>query len=160
MASGGLDEVSLQALVRQGAPIDSFGIGTSLTTSSDAPALDCAYKLQEYAGEPRRKLSEGKATWPGRKQVWRRFREDGTIAQDTVGLAHEVPYGEPLLHPVLRDGRRVGSLPSLAQIGAHAAASLKSLPAPLRRLETATVPVEISRPLRTLATQMDEARRS
>ena len=160
MASGGLEEDSLRTLVGQGAPIDSFGIGTSLTTSSDAPALDCAYKLQEYAGHPRRKLSEGKATWPGRKQVWRRFHEDGTIAGDTVGLAQEVSYGKPLLQPVLRDGRRVGSLPSLAQIRAHAAASLTSLPAPLRRLEAATVPVEISQPLRALAARMDEARRS
>ncbi|MGD9881370.1 MAG: nicotinate phosphoribosyltransferase [Reyranella sp.] len=159
MASGGLDEHSLQALVRQGAPIDSFGIGTSLTTSSDAPALDCAYKLQEYAGRPRRKLSEGKATWPGRKQVWRQFHADGTIARDTVTLAEEVASGEPLLLPVLRAGRRVKDLPVLAQTRAHAATSLESLPEPLRRLEEAGVPVQISPALRGLATQMDEARR-
>ncbi|MGC1094963.1 MAG: nicotinate phosphoribosyltransferase, partial [Pseudolabrys sp.] len=70
-ASGGLDEDYLAEIVQAGAPIDGFGIGTSLTTSSDVPALDCAYKLQEYAGQPRRKRSSGKATWPGRKQVWR-----------------------------------------------------------------------------------------
>ena len=70
VASGGLDEDQVLAL--RDAPIDAFGVGTSLTTSSDAPALDCAYKLQEYAGVPRRKRSQGKATWPGRKQVWRR----------------------------------------------------------------------------------------
>jgi nicotinate phosphoribosyltransferase len=160
MASGGLDDRSLQALVREGAPIDSFGVGTSLTTSSDAPALDCAYKLQEYAGQPRRKRSEGKATWPGRKQVWRRFHDDGTIAEDTVGLAHEAPSGEPLIHPVLRNGRRVGDLPTLTQARAHAAASLTSLPEPLRRLDEATtVPVQISPALRGLAAQMDEARK-
>lgn len=160
MASGGLDEHSLQALVRQGAPIDSFGIGTSLTTSSDAPALDCAYKLQEYAGRPRRKLSEGKATWPGRKQVWRRFAADGTIADDTVALAEEPPCGEPLLHPVLRAGRRVtDEQPSLSRMRAHAAASLGSLPQPLRRLEEASVPVQISPALRGLAAQMDESRK-
>ena len=73
-ASGGLDEDQLVAMAKAHAPIDGFGIGTSLTTSSDAPALDCAYKLQEYAGSPRRKHSAGKATWPGRKQVWRRYR--------------------------------------------------------------------------------------
>ena len=56
---------------RPTAPIDGYGIGTSLTTSSDAPALDCAYKLQAYAGVPKRKRSEGKATWPGRKQIFR-----------------------------------------------------------------------------------------
>ena len=72
-ASGGLDEDELAAMLRAGAPIDGFGVGTSLTTSSDVPALDCAYKLQEYAGVPRRKRSAGKATWPGRKQVWRRY---------------------------------------------------------------------------------------
>jgi nicotinate phosphoribosyltransferase len=98
VASGGLDDRSLQSLVGQQAPIDWFGIGTSLTTASDAPALDCAYKLQEYAGRPRRKLSKGKATWPARKQVWRRFDLDGTIAGDTVGLADEPPCGQPLRH--------------------------------------------------------------
>src|SRR5690606_10075766 len=67
-ASGGLDEDKLLALERSKAPIDGYGIGTSLVTSFDAPALDCAYKLQEYAGVARRKQSEGKATWPGRKQ--------------------------------------------------------------------------------------------
>jgi nicotinate phosphoribosyltransferase len=159
MASGGLDEISLQALVSGGAPIDSFGIGTSLTTSSDAPALDCAYKLQEYAGRPRRKLSEGKATWPGRKQVWRHFHADGTIARDTVGLADEAPCGEPQLLPVLREGRRVRELPALTQIRACGAASLASLPEPLRQLQEATVPVQISPALRSLAAQMDEARR-
>ena len=70
-ASGGLDEDCIADMLRAGAPIDGFGVGTSLTTSSDVPALDCAYKLQEYAGLPRRKHSAGKATWPGRKQVWR-----------------------------------------------------------------------------------------
>ena len=73
-ASGGLDEDAIAALVAAGAPIDGYGVGTSLTTSSDVPALDCAYKLQEYRGTPRRKQSEGKQTWPGRKQVWRTLR--------------------------------------------------------------------------------------
>ena len=75
-ASGGLDEDYVSEIVQAGAPIDGFGIGTSLTTSSDVPALDCAYKWQEYAGLARRKRSAGKATWPGRKQVWRRYGPD------------------------------------------------------------------------------------
>jgi nicotinate phosphoribosyltransferase len=157
MASGGLDDRSLQALVRQGAPIDSFGVGTSLTTSADEPALDCAYKLQEYAGRPRRKLSEGKVTWPGRKQVWRRFHPDGSIVEDTVALMEEAPHGEPLLHPVLRDGRRVKELPTLAQARAHAAASLATLPRSLRSLDEAIAPVHISGGLRCLAAHMDSA---
>ena len=76
------------------APIDGYGIGTSLTTSSDVPALDCAYKLQEFAGTPRRKKSEGKATWPGRKQVYRTFDAEGRMSGDVLGLADEPGEGE------------------------------------------------------------------
>ncbi|MGZ8263808.1 MAG: nicotinate phosphoribosyltransferase, partial [Burkholderiales bacterium] len=63
--SGNLDEERVDALFRSGAPIDGYGVGTSLVTSSDAPSLDAVYKLQEYAGKPRRKRSVSKATWPG-----------------------------------------------------------------------------------------------
>ena len=76
-ASGGIDDEDLIAFRQNAAPIDGFGIGTSLTVSEDKPALDCAYKLQEYDGLPRRKHSPGKATWPGRKQVWRQYGTDG-----------------------------------------------------------------------------------
>ena len=92
-ASGGLDEDYLAEIVQAGAPIDGFGIGTSLTTSSDAPALDCAYKLQEYAGQPRRKRSSGKATWPGRKQVWRRYGPDGRMVGDTLSTEIRLTSG-------------------------------------------------------------------
>ena len=154
-ASGGLDEMSLLALCDGGAPIDGFGVGTSLTTSSDAPALDCAYKLQEYAGLARRKRSEGKATWPGRKQVYRRYHADDSIAGDVVALTTETVDGEPLLRPAMRDGRRVPGLPDLAQARAHASASLARLPVALRRLETSRVPVEISGGIRALAAELD-----
>ena len=154
-ASGGLDEYSLQALCAGGAPIDGFGVGTGLTTSSDVPALDCAYKLQEYAGKPRRKRSEGKATWPGRKQVYRRYAADGTIAGDVVGLLDEPLPGEALLQPAMRSGQRVPGLPGLAEARARAAASLARLPEPLRRLEAATVPVEISPRLCALTARLD-----
>jgi nicotinate phosphoribosyltransferase len=156
-ASGGLDEHSLLSLCRSGAPIDGFGVGTSLTTSSDAPALDCAYKLQEYAGHPRRKLSEGKATWPGRKQVYRRYHADGTIAADTVTLAAEPAGGEALLWPIMRDGKRVAGLPDLMEARAHAAASLARLPKALRQLEPDHVPLQISHGIRQLAAEMDQA---
>ena len=154
-ASGGLDESSLLALCRGDAPIDGFGVGTSLATSADAPALDCAYKLQEYAGRPRRKRSEGKATWPGRKQVFRRFDAAGRIAGDVVALVGEAVDGEPLLQPAMRAGRRVADFPALAEARAHAAAALAQLPEPLRRLEPHTVPVEISRGIRDLVARMD-----
>ncbi|MDP1965948.1 MAG: nicotinate phosphoribosyltransferase [Reyranella sp.] len=153
-ASGGLDDRALLQLRRSAAPIDGFGVGTSLTTSSDAPALDCAYKLQEYAGRPRRKLSEGKATWPGRKQVYRFHRPDGTIAEDVIALVSEPCAGEPLLRPVMRAGRRLPDLPDLSRARSHAAQSLKRLPPPLRQLEVADVPVRISQGLRDLAASM------
>lgn len=153
--SGGLDEHALQKLCETGAPIDGFGIGTSLTTSFDAPALDCAYKLQEYAGRARRKKSEGKATWPGRKQVYRHYTPDGIIARDIVALVDEPTPGEPLLKPAMREGRRVEGLPGLKAARATAAASLATLPEPLRRLQSRQIPVEISSGVRALAAALD-----
>ncbi|WIM11922.1 nicotinate phosphoribosyltransferase [Enhydrobacter sp.] len=158
-ASGGLDDQTLLSLCRDGAPIDGFGVGTSLTTSSDAPALDCAYKLQEYASRARRKRSEGKATWPGRKQVHRRYDRDGTIADDIVALPDESVEGEALLHPVMRNGRRITELPALAKARSRAAASLARLPPALRRLEPGRVPVRISAGIRGLAEELDRQRR-
>ena len=134
-ASGGLDEERLAALSATNAPIDGFGIGTSLVTSEDAPALDCVYKLQDYAGIPRRKHSEGKATWPGRKQVFRRYRDDGTLAGDTLTVDGDAQPGESLLRPVMRAGRRLEALPDLAAIRRHAARELSRLPAEMRALQ-------------------------
>jgi nicotinate phosphoribosyltransferase len=153
-ASGGLDEETIARLVRSGAPIDGYGVGTSLTTSSDAPALDCAYKLEEYAGKPRRKRSEGKATWPGRKQVYRRYAPDGSIAGDVIALESERLEGEALLKPAMRAGRRVAGLPDLSAARTYAAAQLARLPPALRRLEGDGVPVEISAALRALTEAM------
>ena len=155
-ASGGLDEDALLALARAGAPIDGFGIGTSLTTSSDVPALDCAYKIQEYAGVPRRKLSAGKATWPGRKQVWRRQDADGRMVEDAIALEDDDQPGEALIEPVMEHGRRIGAAPSLADIRARAAQSLARLPDGLRRLDaSAAYPVRIADSLVRLAAECD-----
>ena len=99
------------------APIDGFGIGTSLTTSSDVPALGCAYKLQEYAGLPRRKRSQGK-TWPGRKQVWRTYDGSGRMSGDVISLEDDRPPGEPLLKPMMKQGRRLTLPPARRAPGA------------------------------------------
>jgi nicotinate phosphoribosyltransferase len=155
-ASGGLDEDSIAALVEAGAPIDGFGVGTSLTTSADVPALDCAYKLEEYAGLPRRKRSTGKATWPGRKQVWRRYGPDGRMSGDVMSVEADVQAGEPLLVPVMRDGRRITPSPTLADCRARAARDLARLPQALRRLEPGTgYPVEVAGALAELAAAVD-----
>ena len=156
-ASGGIDEKELNDIAQAKAPIDGFGIGTSLTTSFDLPALDCAYKLQEYAGIPRRKLSQGKATWPGRKQVWRRCGPDGRMAGDVLSLEDDAHPGERLIGLVMQGGRRVKPSPSLADIRALAGREMALLPEPLRGLERgASLTVQIGEPLVTLATQVDK----
>ena len=163
-ASGGLDEDSLAAFARADAPIDGIGIGTSLTTSSDVPAVDCVYKLQEYAGLPRRKRSEKKATWPGRKQVWRRYGVDGRMAGDVLSLDTVSPpsaaskggAGEPLLQLVMQNGRRLRPPPSLDDIRRHVKRELELLPEALRRLAPGTTyPVEVADELIALAAAVD-----
>jgi nicotinate phosphoribosyltransferase len=155
-ASGGLDEDSVARIVKAGAPIDGFGIGTSLTTSSDAPALDCAYKLQEYAGLPRRKLSAGKATWPGRKQVWRRYDADGRMGGDVLSVESDTRPGEPLIELVMKDGRRTGRTPTLEEIRKRAEDDLRRLPASLQKLDAHTnYPVEVTDALVKLAAEVD-----
>jgi nicotinate phosphoribosyltransferase len=155
-ASGGLDEHELMRFAREGAPIDGFGIGTSLTTSSDAPALDCAYKLQEYAGLARRKLSAGKATWPGRKQVWRRYGADGRMTDDVLSVEDDIQSGKKLLQLVMQRGGRLGPAPALSEIRTHAHRELERLPEPLRRLEPkASYPVQVAAKLTSLAAEVD-----
>jgi nicotinate phosphoribosyltransferase len=155
-ASGGLDEDSIAALVAAGAPIDGFGVGTSLTTSADVPALDCAYKLEEYAGLPRRKRSTGKATWPGRKQVWRRYGQDGRMTGDVMSVETDVQAGEPLLVPVMQSGRRITPGQTLADCRERAARDLARLPQALRQLEPGTdYPVEVTGALAELAAAVD-----
>jgi nicotinate phosphoribosyltransferase len=155
-ASGGIDEDGLAKMAQQAAPIDGFGIGTSLTTSFDVPALDCAYKLQEYAGLPRRKRSTGKATWPGRKQVWRQYGSDGRICRDILSVEQDDQAGERLIEPVMEGGRRLAPRRTLAEIRARAARSLERLPEPVRRLEPgASCPVGVADALKRLAAEVD-----
>ncbi|HEX9869852.1 MAG TPA: nicotinate phosphoribosyltransferase, partial [Candidatus Tectomicrobia bacterium] len=156
LASGNLDEEAVRMLVASAAPIDDFAIGTRLATSADAPYLDCAYKLQEYAGRARRKRSTGKATWPGRKQVYRRVGPDGRLVGDLLTLEDDLQDGEPLLHPVMRAGQRLGPAPSLEQIRQHAAVELARLPEHVRQLQVdPSYPVAIAQCLRDLAEAVD-----
>jgi nicotinate phosphoribosyltransferase len=157
LVSGGINEDVLQTMMAARTPIDGFGIGVNLDASIDAPSLDCAYKLQDYAGKPRRKLSEGKATWPGRKQVWRSYGADRRMRGDILSLENDSQAGETLIAPVMRGGKRLAPAPTLAQIREHATRELGKLPEPLRKLEAGMeYPVEISKALRALAAQMDK----
>ena len=155
-ASGGIDEHVVERLVSDGAPIDGYGIGTSLTTSSDAAALDCAYKLQEFRGLARRKRSTGKATWPGAKQVWRRYDGDGRMQSDILTTTGNAADGAPLLEAVMIDGHRTAEAPSLDRIRRRASAELDRLPAALKTLTSGpSYPVIVSEALRRLATEVD-----
>lgn len=157
-ASGNLDEHALAEIEQRNAPIDGFGIGTKLDVSSDAPYLECAYKLQEYAGKPRRKKSEGKTTWPGRKQVFRQFHPDRRLAGDTVTLESEPAPGTPLLISVMVAGQRVQPSPTLAELRSRVSNSLAQLPELLRQLTAADEPysVTVSSTLQELAQRLDE----
>lgn len=148
-ASGGLDEHRIAALVRSGAPIDAFGVGTEMSVSADAPSLDLVYKLAAYAGTPRTKLSPGKRILPGRKQV---FRADG----DVIARAGERLEGTPLLRPVVRGGARVVAGATLAEARATATQGLAVLPPTLRDLAPADppYPVRISAALAALLAQL------
>lgn len=117
LASGGLDEFEVDALVRAEAPIDAYCVGTKVGVSADAPWTDCAYKLVEYAGRPVLKLSTKKQTLPGPKQVFRQRAPDGTFLQDVVANAHATSQGgDPLLGEVMHEGRRLGPIPSLQEL--------------------------------------------
>jgi len=155
-ASGNLDEFKVRDLVAAGAPIDGFGIGTRLDTSADAPYLDCAYKIQEFAGRARRKRSEGKATWPGRKQVYRRYDDAGRMSEDVLTVEDDRQEGEALIRPVVLAGSRLAPSRPLSAARAAAAAELARLPDGLRRLEGGTpYPVRIAPALRALTAAVD-----
>lgn len=119
IASGELDEFAIAELLEAGAPIDSFGVGTKIGTSADAPWTDCVYKLVEYDGTPVLKLSIGKETLAGRKQLYRFQDERGRYLRDIIALADEPPPeadGQPLLQEVMRDGKRLAPLPTLEEL--------------------------------------------
>ena len=150
LASGDLDEHRIAALLAADAPIDSFGVGTQLGTSGDAPSLGAVYKLVDDALGPRMKLAEGKVTLPGRKQVWR-FAD-----RDVLGLHDEhVAGGRPLLVRAMAGGRRVEPPEPLAATRERCLAALAGLPPQLRSLEVwqqgPVWPVEVSAGLGTLA---------
>ncbi len=142
-ASNHLDEYRIARLRTAGAPIDGYGVGTAMGVSDDAPALDSVYKLVEYGGEGRIKLSSGKGTLPGRKQVYRMFR-DGRAGYDVLARAGEEHPGTPLLREVMRGGKRLeaGNVP-LETARAHARGQVETLPGALRGLDPVPEPYRV-----------------
>jgi nicotinate phosphoribosyltransferase len=152
VVSGSLDELAMDDLVQKGAPIDAFGVGTKMGVSADYPYLDTAYKLVLYRGRPVMKLSRGKVTAPGRKQVFRRIRP----FSDVLGLHEEpLPAGrERLLEPLMKYGRRVSGRPPLERSRAFFQADLAALPPRARDLRSPQAPTVRSSPaLRALSTE-------
>jgi nicotinate phosphoribosyltransferase len=160
VASGDLDEHRIASLLRDGAPIDSFGVGTKMGASTDAPSLNAVYKLAEDADGPKLKLSPDKGTLPGRKQVHRTSGEAG-LQSDLIALHdEEVVVGEPLLEQVLVDGARTSPSPPLDIVRRRCRETLGMLPERLRGLgpeEFEPFPVDISEGLQALLTRMGHA---
>jgi len=147
-ASGDLDEDRIASLLAAGARIDTFGVGTSLSTSSDAPSLNVLYKLAEVERDgvvrEAAKLSAAKVTYPGRKQVYRATDAAGLFAGDVIALEDEpAAPGRPLLEPVMRDGRRLASPGPLTEAQARCREQIERLPAPLRALAPADPPYPV-----------------
>jgi nicotinate phosphoribosyltransferase len=156
MVSSSIDEYAIAAMRSGGAPIDAYCVGTRLSVSADAPSLDCAYKLQQYAGKPCRKRSQWKETWPGPRQVYRQYDRDELIATDVLGCADEAIEGVPLLRQVMRGGRRTSPPVPLQEIRRHCSAEIATLPLSLRSLGRITyAPVKVSPRQHALVTEVD-----
>ncbi len=141
-ASSSLDEFEIQKLVDSGAPIDGFGVGTKLAVMDGASYLDMAYKLVEYAGKARLKLSSSKVLYPGRKQVFRQ-RDNGVLLGDTIGRFDELLPGEPLLVPVMRAGVPLTRV-ELNDSRKRFRLELSRLAKPLRALPPAETPYPVT----------------
>lgn len=134
-ASSGLDEFGLAGLVQGGAAIDAFGVGTKVGVSADLPYLDMVYKLVRYDGRDVRKLSQGKQTLAGEKQIFRRLDARGEYMEDIIGLkAESIERTRPLMQAVMRDGQIVGQLPALDEIRRNLKSDFQKLPDRYKRL--------------------------
>ena len=158
LASGGLDEYELDALVQAGAPIDLFGVGTKAGVSADAPWSDMAYKMVSFDGRPVMKLSTGKTSLPGEKQVFRLKDADGKLAKDIIGLSDETPPNAvPLLETVMESGVRTGPAPPLEQARERFQEDFAALDSRFKSLSNPPrYPVTVSNKLRRLTAQVKE----
>ena len=161
-ASGDLDEYEVEKLLMKDAKIDAFGVGTKMGTSADRPYVDIIYKLSEKMNEkgefsPIMKLSKGKTTLPGRKQVFRFKDKNGLFVKDVIALEDEKINGEPLLVKVMEKGKIVHDLPSLEEIRKRTLESLSKFPDKYKKLKDAPrYPVELSLKLKKLIKELRE----
>ncbi|WP_200762239.1 nicotinate phosphoribosyltransferase [Nitrosophilus alvini] len=132
--SGSLNEYKIKELLKNGAPVNAWGVGTELAVSADLPYLDCAYKLVEYDNKPKMKFSPGKITLPSKKQVFRKY-ENGVLTEDIIGFYNEKIKGEPLLKLYMEKGKIVCDMPSLNEIKQKALKNFAKLPENLKDIE-------------------------
>ncbi len=146
IGSGGLDEFDLADFTVADVPYDSYGVGTKMGVSADAPWFDIAYKLIEYGERPVLKLSTGKVSWPGKKQVFRMRDERGQLQKDVIALREEnIPGADPLLQKVMASGEVAVRCPTLEEIRDNFMGEFKRLSDPIKAIRNpASYPVEIS----------------
>ena len=149
--SGNLEEKAIEQILQSQAPIDGFGVGTKLTTSSDAPYLECVYKLQEYAGELKQKHSSGKVSLPGSKQIYRIMTPEGELTSDLLSLQSEPPPSPhpgalitPLLTTLMKHGKRSFTPEPLETIQRRVLSQVSKLPEPLRALKQSPSPYPVT----------------
>ena len=160
LASGDLDEYAIQDLLKSEAKIDAFGVGTRMSTSYDRPYVDVVYKLSGKVERgvfvPAMKLSKGKITLPGKKQIFRKRTKGGKYLKDIIGLENEKINGTPLLVNVMQKGRITYDAPQLEEIRRVAQRNLSQLPEKYKELAgTALYSVELSPALRKIANQLE-----
>ncbi|AEH44986.1 nicotinate phosphoribosyltransferase [Thermodesulfatator indicus DSM 15286] len=156
--SGGLDEYQIEKFLEEGVPVDAFGVGTKMGVSADAPYLDASYKLVSYDGRPVAKLSSGKKTLAGEKQVYR-FKKNGFLQKDLVALRNETFDAEPLLEKVMEKGKRLKPKQTLGDIKKHIQMALKEIPDELKAIrpsENSFYCVEVSPHLAALQKKIEE----
>jgi len=137
VASSDLNEYKIKEIMDKNAPIDAFGIGTELATSRDDPTLAAVYKLIEYNGIPRIKISEDKVTYPGKKQIYRICDDRGIFKEDVLMLDDEPApsNSEAILIPIMEKGKLIYKLPNLNEIQKYYLENIKILPNEYKKLE-------------------------
>jgi nicotinate phosphoribosyltransferase len=158
IGSGGLDEYDLADFSDATVPYDSYGVGTKMGVSADAPWFDMAYKLVEFGGRPVLKLSTGKASWPEKKQVFRLRDSAGALQKDVVALRSEnVPGAEPLLKKVMEKGAIIAPLSSLESSRATFHDEFAHLPHSVKSIRNPAIyPVEFTPQLKALREKIEE----
>jgi nicotinate phosphoribosyltransferase len=157
VASSDLNEYKIKQIIDNNVPIDAFGVGTELATSRDDPTIAGVYKLIEYNGRPKIKISEEKLTYPGKKQIYRIYNERGVFKEDILMLEDDEapPNSEALLIPIMEKGILISNIPQLMEIQQYYLKNIKKLPGEYKTLdENHVFKLKISKKLRELTNSL------